>query len=831
MMNRSEMPTELCNAILGSLLHDIGKPVQRARLGYRGKHSAVGRAFLKKVWLQDSRNPSDIQDEDDDGTQLNDQEILDSVSYHHAAALHAAVQNGRLAPDAPAFIAYIADNIAAGADRRKADDDGESGSPNLWSWDAETPLYSVFNRFASPGNTAMFRPELLDDREPINMPTETKVAFDAHRYTEITNKLAETLAHLDRTPEYITSLLNVLEATLSYVPSSTNMAEVVDVSLYDHLKLTGAFGACIWHYLEDRGERDYRTALLGAEKDFYHQPAFMLASFDLSGIQDFIYTIHSSGAAKMLRARSFYLEMLAEHIVDELLDQLRLTRANLNYTGGGHAYLVVPNTTEARETITRVESQVNDWLLDTFGVRLFVAFGMAPFSAASVMRGSDGSDHQAARRSAEYRQLYADMSDQISDKKASRYTAHQIRQLNGSQVSGERECRVCHDLGDDLTDELCQVCHALQRSSRSIQECRFLFVCSQQQSDTDLPLPFGRYLSFGSRTDALRVVEESYHVRTYSKNKYFTGDGLGIHLWVGDYYESREFSDYANGVFGIDRLAVARMDVDNLGQAFTQGFMHQGSGAYNTISRTSSFSRMLSLFFRQHINYICERPRYRPITQGFEGGRRLTVIYSGGDDVFVIGAWADVVEFAVELRSVFAEYTQGKLTLSAGIGMYPDKYPISVMARDTGDLEAAAKAHSNEDGADKDAVTLFMPDMIFSWDALASSVIGEKLAVIRSFFEGNPLLGKAFVYKLLALLDFRDDQISLARWVYFLSRMQSVHGDSEEFRVFANQLYRWFQSVGDTSQLKMALLLYVYSVREIHDTTHVNQEESAHVGD
>ncbi|WP_234901075.1 hypothetical protein, partial [Mycobacterium tuberculosis] len=68
--------------------------------------------------------------------------------------------------------------------------------------------------------------------------------------------------------------------------------------------------------------------------------AFLLTTFDVSGIQDFIYTIHSSGAAKMLRARSFYLEMLTEHLIDELLARVGLSRANLNYSGGGHAYLL-----------------------------------------------------------------------------------------------------------------------------------------------------------------------------------------------------------------------------------------------------------------------------------------------------------------------------------------------------------------------------------------------------------------------------------------------------------------------------------------------------------
>lgn len=57
-------------------------------------------------------------------------------------------------------------------------------------------------------------------------------------------------------------------------------------------------------------------------ENFYNEKAFRMLSLDISGIQKFIYTIHSSGALKMLRSRSFYLEIMMEHMVDELLTRL-----------------------------------------------------------------------------------------------------------------------------------------------------------------------------------------------------------------------------------------------------------------------------------------------------------------------------------------------------------------------------------------------------------------------------------------------------------------------------------------------------------------------------
>ena len=99
---------------------------------------------------------------------------------------------------------------------------------------------------------------------------------------------------------------------MSFVPSSTSAEEVADVSLYDHSKLTAALGCCILQYLEAQGEKDYAGRLFAHARQFYDEKAFLLYSIDISGIQDFIYTITSDGALKALRARSFYLDLLME---------------------------------------------------------------------------------------------------------------------------------------------------------------------------------------------------------------------------------------------------------------------------------------------------------------------------------------------------------------------------------------------------------------------------------------------------------------------------------------------------------------------------------------
>ena len=122
------------------------------------------------------------------------------------------------------------------------------------------------------------------------------------------------------------------------------IAQSEDVSLYDHLKVTAAVSACISEYLLAQGIDNWRDYLQSPTSDFRKTNAFLLYTADISGIQKFIYTVATRGAQRALRSRSFFLELFMENYIDLVLDACGLSRANLLYSGGGHCYLLLPNT-------------------------------------------------------------------------------------------------------------------------------------------------------------------------------------------------------------------------------------------------------------------------------------------------------------------------------------------------------------------------------------------------------------------------------------------------------------------------------------------------------
>ena len=75
--------------------------------------------------------------------------------------------------------------------------------------------------------------------------------------------------------------------------------------------------------------------------------------------------------------------------------------------------------------------------------------------------------------------------------------------------------------------------------------------------------------------------------------------------------------------------------------------------------------------------------------------------------MFIVGAWNDIIEASVDIKNKFEKFTEGTLSLSAGIGIYNHDYPISVIADEVADMESKSKSNpGNEKRKAKNSVTL-----------------------------------------------------------------------------------------------------------------------------
>ncbi len=407
--------------VYSALLHDIGKLIMRAT-GERRSHAIIGAEYLKQKDF--------------------DEEVILPVKFHHAKDLREI--SNTIQKDSPLYIVYEADNISSAIDRRK----NIAGDNQDMEWKPDVALKSIFSSFkAQAGEKQYYYP--LRDLNPdndINYPTETIYA-SADKYQNLKKILDEKLSK-DLT---VNSLLELLESTMTYVPSSTNMNENADISLFDHSKTTAGIAHAMYKYFKENNITDLREKLYTSPNR--DEKYFLLLSADISGIQDFIYTISSKGALKSLRARSFYLEILLENIVDELCEKTGLTRANLLYTGGGHFYMLLPGTQSVKEIIKEAENKINQWFLDEFGTDLYIAFAYIEASSNELAKSKN---------------LFKSLSFKLSEKKQRRYNNEQLKQiLRPKELKSRRECTICNTSSRTTTDydsrlgEVCGTCYSL----------------------------------------------------------------------------------------------------------------------------------------------------------------------------------------------------------------------------------------------------------------------------------------------------------------------------------------------------------------------------------
>lgn len=743
------MKKEKIDLVYGSLLHAIGKVIQGSSYDERDI-GTIGSEWFKR--FSDNKKIA--------------QQIAKTTSIDVTT---------ELAPDSLVYITSAAAKIASGLKGAVKTQERKE--------DFLSKQSDIFNVFSDSHSQRYLDARPLELGGEPNYAKKATEPSDQSDYDRIVETLEKEFERLDFSQSQIDALLNLLESTLSYVPVSTRTKELSDISLATYSRLTAGFALAIEEYLADKKCRDYEKVLGQDLEAFYSEKAFLLASFDLSGIQDFIYNIATVGAAKQLKARSLYLDFMGEHIADSLLEKLELTRANLLYVGGGHAYFILPNTEKTIEILASFEAEFNQFLVQHFHTGLYVAFGWSPFSANDMTTTLEN-----------YRKVYQTTSRMISQKKISRYDAKTLLELNQGGKSSQRECAICHSV-EKLTkhndQEVCHICAGMYRFSKEIQEQYYLVT-----KEKGLPIGPGAYIRGVSKDE---LAQEEW-TRVYVKNSYSTDLLKATHVFVGD-YKYAEIDQYAKlsqeSGQGIKRLAVVRLDVDDLGAAFMAGFSYQAGGKYNTLARSATFSRSMSLFFKVYINQFAKE-------------KKLSIIYAGGDDVFAIGSWQDVIEFTICLRQNFIKWTNGKLTLSAGIGVFPDKTPVSLMAQQTGNLEGAAKDN------DKDSISIFDKDYTLKFDQFIDNVYRGKLEHIRYYFNIQDERGKSFVYKLIELLR-NYDRMNIARLAYYLTRLedQTPKDKKEEFRKFKDLFFSWYTgSENERKEAEIALLLYIYEIRK-----------------
>lgn len=765
--------------VIGALLHDIGKVVQRAdEEPTRLRHQEFGKRWFDQL-------PDELR-------RYLGPSTGDYILRHHLLPRSDpkykdldASERGDL------LLVSEADNLAAGERKEEPQEDLRG-----FVFDSRIPLYSIFSKIGEQGVFKAYpafdlrrqRRELPFPLSPEGSSIDPLAAgsLEPIHYRKLLRSFEEGLQE-GPTADRVQHLLNLLEASFSFVPSETAYKKgeprsYPDVSLFDHLKVTAAVASCLYHFFRSKGKTP--GELSQQELMDRNEARYLLVAGDFSGVQDFIYTVSYRAALKGLRARSFYLELLLEHMATKLLEDLDISRANLLFSGGGSFYLLAPNTPEATEKIEKRRRDFNRFLLSEHQGQLFFALCWVELNGDSFL----------GEGALPISKAWEEVRRRLDEQKARKF--HDLLEESFFQPrrTAGTPCDVCQKITAELTSQrdpdtgeeflICSSCSRFEKVGGELPRARFIEVS-----------PEGGPSSLKIEDRAYRLLEKSSGAYTdyrWSINDYHQD---AIPLWVGNYpRRSLDFSEVVKETVGLPSLGTFRADVDNLGTIFSQGL----PAKIRTLARMTTLSRLFTLFFKRYINLIAEGDLPKDLTFRPTGhqNREMVVVYSGGDDLFITGAWNDVAEFAVELRRAFKRFVgeNPAITLSGGMVMTPSKFPIYRMALLAGEAEERAKAHG--DGSrKKDSAQLFGQVMFWDeWEEAIEKVLNPLLRM-GEFSSGRfkPAFPRGLIYKILALSnrvekEEGDPYMALPRLAHVLARSQPESQYRESWEDFVSKV-------------------------------------------
>ncbi len=553
---------------------------------------------------------------------------------------------------------------------------------------------------------------------------------------------------------------------------------------------------------------------------------------DLSGIQDFLYNIAKSKAAKSLKGRSFYLQLLINTVVEKIITKanvqnIKLSWGQVVYASGGKLFMLLPNTEDMKNVLTEVEKEYLEHLFEHHRNELYVCMERIEWGYDNNMQlWVEGiCDHEKQHIG----DLWKNLIDKTAKKKQQKFKNQLVEQFNdffkpiteGGDANDSSAYKVCAVTGEkiDETDEN-QI-----NLNYDFEEKESIWVTPLvlQQTELGKKLKFARYYSYDNEdkpyTDDNTIglgichylqqsifISNNTSIRAINDTNFLVNATLNSNAAVGflfyggnkqpqiedrnargnkywrektrekTYEELAGFEESDDKGKGFKRLGVLRMDVDGLGGMFagygenSTKISMKDAPSCNNLVAYATLSAQLDLFFSGYLNTLRNQASYNDW---------INILYSGGDDLFIVGRWDLCIEFAELIRNEFRSFlgNSNELSISGGLALVGAKFPISKAADLADDAEKAAKKFNNKQ---KNAFC-FLNETV-SWEDEFEFVKQMAYTIQKWLTSPNSGVSKQLVYKIYQFRKLKQDGKLDWRWLsaYYFARSKKKNATSEE---------------------------------------------------
>jgi len=493
-----------------------------------------------------------------------------------------------------------------------------------------------------------------------------------------------------------------------------------------------------------------------------------LVKGDINGIQNFIYNVYEGegGVAKILRARSFYISILSDVIIkyiEETMEKEWICKPILN-GGGGFIMEITPKQEgkeeEFKKRLEDIRKNVEEFLLKKLYGEIGITFGyLKKNEEINLNKLYERVDEEKKRK---FRKALTDASAFSKDKEG-------VLFLEKPEKNGKnKRCVVCRTFFEKDRN-VCEFCRTLKRLGTVLPKTTEKKIETSGKTDGEEE----------NETFEIGRIGNTCFTLSLSKNKESDKTPLITvpllkrdltHEDINRYQLSEDIADLRKGMVapfevislyskGDNKLGYLVMDVDNLGLLF---------GKIRSVELQEKISRKIDEFFSKEVPEIA-RSNFKPESEKIDllDDTVIYILYAGGDDLFAIGPWDRLLEFAVKVNKEFlnkdSEIAQllqkekkkneiifyqkdesGKrrgVSLSAGFVAVKPKFTVRMAA------EMCQKEEKRAKESGKNAIGAF--GEVLSWDTVEYLIKECKEKWITYIEEGK--IPRGFFYRLYKL--------------------------------------------------------------------------------
>ncbi len=636
---------------LAALLHDVGKLVSKSKVyrklfnesgGYRKdesqeKSAGYYHAYIGAWWIENFAGREFFNEH---------QEIANIVAHHHRRDWDSL--------DKDTLAVILADWLASG-ERSEKEEEGSQF------------LLNAFYPIGEETERLYYKPSPLANGDYYPKPKEQLSPEDYHSLVVDFEKALSVILRHNTTsdPLWFSPLFESLYSALfNYcwaVPAQTGIAGYEsNISLFSHSKLTSAIALVVYRLLSQGEILDALKAIhSGGSSEVLSKPLFSLIVGDISGIQRFIFNVPSKGAAKSLKGRSAYVDLLGEVVARFILKELDLSRANLLMFGGGGFQVLGPRLDEDR--FNSIRKKVEEAIFKHHGVGIYISLSKVDLTLEDFLYPERYREkiEKARAEGALYKYRKYEFIEGLFDEN--------LLVVGDENRVSHKRCSVCGvPVALEAVDEdgLCELCQSIVRLGNRLKEEGNFLIITRSDEGRRYNAVFAEFgFNFRFRNEPWDGAL-NFMISKFPDSPEGWAKVSGVRFLPKGASPGVEFQQIADKSKGIKKLGVLKIDVDNLGYLFGVGL-----GDRYTPSLVDTISNMLNVFFSLEVERI--------LNSLSDGDDTFYLVFSGGDDSFLLGAWDKVLDAAWDIKQRFDEFVCNPVvTFSAAFTIVGDKTPM-----------------------------------------------------------------------------------------------------------------------------------------------------------